>query len=187
MAAGRKPKGYDLEKKLNTYLETYELDDLNKANDLASLRQLAQFEIIIENLQEELASIKKVGTDTKKIKDLNTALRDAVNSYTNLQTTLGVDRRKRVSEAEESVISYIDKLKDQAKKVLTARLKVLKCKECNLPIMKYYIYVTEKGEKGSIAETKKPIELIKYNLEVECPRCFKMVKVTEEDEGEDSS
>jgi len=177
--AGRKPKGYEIEQKLNTYLETYEVDDLNRANDLASLRQLAQEEIIIEKLQSELAALKSVGADTKKVKDLSTAIRDHVNSYTNLQTTLGVDRRKRQSESEESVISYIDKLKDQAKKVLNSRLRILRCKDCNLPIMKYYIYITEKGEKGSIAVEKKPIELIKYNFDVECPRCGKMVNTNE--------
>lgn len=182
--AGRKPKGYELDSKINTYLETYELDDLNRANDMASLRQLAQFEIIIENLQNELASIKNIGSDTKVVKDLNTALRDAVNSYNSLQTTLGVDRRKRVSDSEESVVSYIDKLKDQAKKMWAVRLKVLKCNDCQLPVMKYFIYVTEKGERGSLSAETNPVEPIKYNLEVECPRCGKMVVV---DEGESSS
>jgi len=177
--AGRKPKGYELNQKLSTYLETYELDDLNRANDLASLRQLAQFEIIIENLQAELSNIKTAGTDTKIVKDLSTALRDAVNSYTSLQVTLGVDRKKRHSESEESVISYIDKLKDQSKKFWESRLKILKCEDCNLPLMKYYIYVLEKGEPGSMEAENTPPELIKYNLEVECPRCEKMVSLNE--------
>jgi len=176
--AGRKPKGYNLNKKLENYTQTFEIDDLNKANDLASIRQLAQFEIIIESLQEELASMKSID-DAKRVKDLNTALRDAVNSYTSLQTTLGIDRRKRQSDADESVLSYIDKLKDQAKKIWNIRLKVLKCKDCNLPLMKYYIYVTEKGEIGSIESESTPVEKIKYNLEVECPKCGTMVKLDE--------
>ena len=181
--AGRKPKNCRLNQKLDTYLQTYELDDLNKANDLDSLRQLAQFEIIIESIQEALASMRGIGDDTKKVKDLNTALRDAVNSYTSLQTTLGIDRRKRQSESEESVLSYIDKLKDQAKKVWSIRLKVLKCKDCNLPLMKYYIYVTENGESGSISAENKPVEKLKYNFEVECPKCGKMVSTNEGEIG----
>lgn len=182
--AGRKPKGYELNEKLSTYLETYEVDDLNRANDLSSLRQLAQYEIIIENMQGELASIKNSGSDTKRIKDLSTALRDAVNSYTSLQTTLGIDRKKRQSDSEESVVSYIDKLKDQAKKFLDARFSVLRCSACNLPLMKYYIYIKEKGEIGSIESKKKPIKNIKYKLEVECPKCGKTVSI---DERENSS
>lgn len=177
--AGRKPKGYELNEKLKTYFETYELDELNRANDMASLRQLAQFEIIIENIQTELSAIKSVGSDHKLVKDLNTALRDAVNSYTSLQTTLGIDRKKRQSESEESVISYLDKLKDQAKKMWAARLKVLKCKDCSLPLMKYYVYITEKGEDSSIASEKNSIEPIKYNFEIECSRCGKMVSINE--------
>lgn len=182
--AGRKPKGYELKKRLEKYLEAYELDDLNKANDMAVLQQLAQFEIIIENLQNELASIKTVGEETKKVKDLNTALRDATQSYTNLQTTLGIDRKKRQSESEESVISYIDKLKEQSKKVLDRRLKVLKCKDCKLPLMKYYVYITEVGEQGSLAAEVTEVKPIKYNVEVECPRCGKVVSI---DERESSS
>lgn len=182
--AGRKPKGYKLNEKLKTYLETFELDDLNKANDLDSLKQLAQFEIIIENIQNELASMKNIGDDTRKVKDLNTALRDAVNSYTSLQGTLGIDRKKRQSESEESVLSYVEKLKFQAKKMLKDRLQILKCKKCHLPLMKYYIYIKEKGDKGSIISETVPIEPIKYNLAVECPRCGDMIS---SNEGKDSS
>lgn len=182
--AGRKPKGYELNEKLQTYLETYELDDLNRANDLSSLRQLAQFEIIIENMQAELSSIKSAGVDTKRVKDLSTALRDAVNSYNTLQISLGIDRKKRSSESEESVVSYIDKLKSQAKKFLGARLKTLKCVDCSLPLMRYYVYIKEVGEPGSIAAdcvTPKPV---RYSFEVECPKCGKMVRT---DEGKDTS
>lgn len=182
--AGRKPKNYELNKRLGTYLETYELDDLNKANDLNTLQQLAQFEIIIEKIQKELSDMTDMGVDTKSVKDLNTALRDAVNSYTNLQQTLGIDRKKRKSESEESVIGYIDKLKSQAKKMWDARLKTLKCGGCNLPLMKYYVYIPEKGDRGSILSKEHPVELIKYNVSVECPKCGKMVSVNE---GESSS
>ncbi len=176
---GRKPKGYEVKAKLETYLDTYELDDLNRANDLASLRQLAHFEIIIENLQSELSSIKSSGSDTKRVKDLNAALRDAVNSYTSLQTTLGIDRKKRSSEAEESVISYIDKLKDQAKKFWSFRLSSLKCEDCNLTLAKYYVYVKERGEPGSLSAEKEEPEKVRYSLEVECPRCNKLVSTNE--------
>jgi hypothetical protein len=180
--AGRKPKGYELEKKIQTYLETYELDDLNRANDFASLRILAQEEIILENLQNELASLKRVAGDTKTVKDLSTAIRDHGNTYSNLQKTLGIDRSKRESEGEESVLSYIDKLKDQAKKVWASRLKRLVCKDCNLPLAKYYIYITEKGEEGAIAYDSASIDEIKYTIRVECPRCHKMVEFSNERE-----
>ena len=177
--AGRKPKGYDLNQKLETYLKTYELDDLNQANDLASLRQLAQYELIIESMQAELTSIKKVGEDTKRIKDLNTALRDAVNSYTSLQDALGIARKKRQSDSEESVLSYIDKLKSQSLKIWKDRLEILKCENCGLPLMKYYIYIKEKGDQGSIEAEKKPVIPVKYNIAVECTRCGKMISVNE--------
>lgn len=179
--AGRKPKGYELQQKLQTYLETYELDDLNRANDLASLKAMAQYDIIIENLQVELAGIKKVAENSKVVKDLNTALRDAVNSYTQIQQTLGIDRKKRTSENEESVLNYIDRLKDQAKKMWAVRLKKLVCEDCKLPVGKYLVYVSEKGESGAIAYEGKVIEEIKYTFRVECPRCYKIVETSNED------
>jgi len=178
--AGRKKKGYELEEKLNTYQEAYELDDLNRANDLASLRQLCHFEIIIEKLQAKVTTLKDFDKNSKAMKDLTTALRDTVNSYTSLQTALGINRAKRQSDSDESVLSYIDKLKDQAKKVWDVRLKKVICNDCHLPLGKFYIYITEKGEPGAIAYDGKTIEPIKYSFEIECPQCFKMVAVTNE-------
>lgn len=177
---GRKKKNADFDDKLQVYLDAYELDDLNKANDLASLRQLVNFEIIIENLQKELSSLKDVATDTKKVKELNTALRDAVQSYSQLQVSLGIDRKKRQAEGAQSVLDYVEKLKRHSKTVLDKRLKFVRCDDCNLPIAKYFIYVTEKGEPGALVNEGKDIEQIKYTFRVECPRCGQMITVSNE-------
>jgi len=181
--AGRKKKGFELNQKLQAYLDTYELDDLNRANDLSSLRQLANFEIIIANLQEQIGSLKDLDTNSKVVKDLSTALRDNEQSYSQLQINLGIDRKKRQEEGNESVLDYITKLKEQAKKKLAARLKVLRCNACNLPLGKYYIYITEKGDAGAIAFEHKVIEPIKYTFRVECPRCHTMVETSNERES----
>jgi endogenous inhibitor of DNA gyrase (YacG/DUF329 family) len=178
--AGRPRKGADLDQKLKTYLDTYELDELNQANDLSSLRQLAQLELIIESIQKKLLELKDIEKNTRQAKDLGTYLKDTINSYTSLQTTLGIDRRKRASEAEESVQSYIERLQTQAKEFLEKRLKIIKCPTCNMPVAKYFIYSPLSGEPGSILAEKTTPKSLYHEFSVECPKCRKIVKVSNE-------
>lgn len=175
---GRKKKGADIDDRVQQYLLDYELDDLNKSNDLASLRQMCQLEVNIETMYGSLKFALKEG-DAKKIKDLTTAYKDSINAYTTLQTQLAIDRKKRASESEETPLSYIDKLKSQAKNIIDKRLKKLSCPACKVVIMKYHIYVLEKGDVGAIVFDKKKMELIRYSIQVECPKCGMMVKVNE--------
>jgi rubredoxin len=169
--AGRPRKGQDLQERLDKYLREYELDDLNGANDYASLVQMCRLEVYIEKLQASLDGMKDLSTDTKKVKDLNTALKDSIQAYLNLQDKLGINRSQRVSENDETPLSYIEKLRDQAKRFLDLRFKVVKCPSCSTNLAKYYIYVNEKGEEGSLASAGKPVEHLKHKFTVECPRC----------------
>jgi hypothetical protein len=177
---GRPRKGADLEEKIQKYTREYELDDLNSANDMASLVQMCQLEINMEQIQDALKMIKDPVVDSKRVRDLHASLKDANTSWTNLQSQLGIDRRKRQSEDEETPLQYIDRLKDSAKKFIEERLITLKCKKCGLPIAKYHIYVKEKGEPGSIAYKGKQVELIKYTIRVECPVCNIVTEVSNE-------
>jgi hypothetical protein len=56
---GRKKKGADLQAKLDSYLKTYELDEINSANDMASLIQMCQLEINLSKLNETLDKLEE--------------------------------------------------------------------------------------------------------------------------------
>jgi len=166
---GRKKKGSALQERINKYLAEYELDEMNTANDMAALTQMCQLELNMQQIQEALENINPL-TDSKMLKELHSSLRDANQSWTSLQNELGINKRKRTSESDETPLKYIERLQEQAKKYVEMRFKVLKCK-CGQPLAKYFIYVPEKGEAGSIEYESKPVQPYSYTFEVECWKC----------------
>ncbi len=187
---GRKKKGQALQDKIDTYLQEYELDELNQANDMAALAQMCQLEINMEQINDALASIKDPVTDSKKIKDLMSSLRDVTQSWTALQAELGIARKKRQVESDESPLQYVDRLKSQAKKFLESRFKTLECPNCfsvnqdgtenHLIIGKYYFYIGTAGEPGSIESKASTIREYKYTVRHECWKCGKVVGISNE-------
>jgi len=178
---GRKRKGQEVQEKIERYLEEYELDELNQANDMAALTQMCQIEVNIEQIQKALSDIKDPLEESKKIRELQSSLRDANQSWVSLQTELGINRKKRQSESEESPLQYIERLQDLGKKFINVRLKKLVCPKCGQVLGKYFFYVTDKGEKGSIESETKPIEPYKYTVRHECWKCGEMAEESNED------
>ena len=164
---GRRKKGSLLQDKIDVYLNEYKLDDLNQSNDMAAL------ELNIEQIQEAIASVKKdeVTTKSKMIRDLISSLRDATQAWSSLQDSLGIARKKRHSEDEETPLSYIERLKTESKAILERRLKPMVCKKCGQVLGKYIIYVPQKGEEGSLAFEKKKVEDYKFDISGECWKC----------------
>lgn len=178
---GRKRKGQDVQERIERYLEEYELDDLNSANDMAALTQMCQIEVNVGQIQDALGNIKKPLEDSKKIRELQSALRDANQSWVSLQTELGINRKKRQSEKDESPLKYIERLQDISKKFLSSRLKKFVCPKCGQVLGKYIFYVVDKGEKGSIDSDTKPIEPYKFTIRHECWKCDEMAEVSNEE------
>jgi hypothetical protein len=172
-------KDDELKSKLDKYLAEYELDDLNETNDRQSLMQLCSLEMTIEKVSAAIRGIEDLTTDSVKVKNLNVALRDATHNWLEIQQELGISRKKRQTETEETPLSYIERLKTESKKYLDSRLSVIKCDVCNLDIAKYHVYVTKKGEPESIITIGKEVELIKFSFSVECSRCGKIIEHNE--------
>jgi hypothetical protein len=182
---GRKKKGSALQEKIDKYLETYELDDLNQANDMAALSQMCQIELNMERIQEALDSLEygsKKGSevDSKRIRELHSALRDANQNWVTLQTELGINRRKRQSEEDETPLKYIERIQGQAKKFLDVRLQKVVCPKCGQLLGKFMFYVTDKGERGSLESEKTPVEEYKYTIRHECWKCGSMAEMSNE-------
>ncbi len=182
---GRKKKGSALQDKIDKYLEEYELDDLNQANDMAALVHMCQIELNIENIQEALNSLNytssKGDIDTKKIRELHSALRDANQNWVALQTELAINRRKRRSEDDETPLKYIERIQEQAKKFIDSRFRKVVCPKCGQLLGKYMFYVTEKGEHGSIESTTKPVIPYRYTVRCECWKCGGVADMSNED------
>jgi hypothetical protein len=171
---GRPKKGAGIEARLNKYLEEYELDELNGANDLVCLKEMCQLE---ENMESIQTRIKKLDPTTSavEIKNLTSAYRETSQSWINMSIELGISRAKRKSEADESPQSYIARLQSQAKDYISKRLKVLRCNNCNLPLAKYIVYIEEDGEPGALNYKDKEIKPLFQEIKVECSKCHNIV------------
>uniref|UniRef100_A0A6M3K5Q8 Uncharacterized protein n=1 Tax=viral metagenome TaxID=1070528 RepID=A0A6M3K5Q8_9ZZZZ len=178
---GRKRKGQEVQEKIDRYLEEYELDELNQANDMAALVQMCQIEVNIEQIQNALGKIKDPLEESKKIRELQSSLRDANQSWVALQTELGINRKKRQSDSDESPLQYVERLQDLGKKFSDSRLVKFVCPKCGQILGKYIFYITDKGEKGSIESETKPIEPYKFTVRHECWKCGEMAEVSNEE------
>jgi len=187
---GRKKKGSDLQDKIDKYLTDYELDDLNQSNDMQALTTMCQLELNIEKIQEALSSLeykkstkkgKETSIDTKQIRELHSALRDANQNWVQLQTELGINRRQRRSDDDETPLQHVMKIQDLARKFVDSRYNKVVCSDCGQYLGKYLLYVTEKGEEGSIESKTEKVEPYKHTFRVECWKCGKMVEDSNED------
>ena len=177
----RKDYSKEIEERLQKYLELYEVEN---PNDIASLRAMCALELSMEKQQQALLSTDAVKYP-KKIKDLQSAIRDNANSYAQLQKDLAIDRRKRKSEDDEqSIPEYIKKLQNIGKQFLASRLKELRCDKCGQLLAKYFVYVNSEGaEKGSInSESKPPVD---YPFTIRCG-CWKCEDVKKQDRNKQS-
>ncbi len=177
---GRPKKGQAVQDKVDRYLEEYELDDLNQANDMAALVQMCQIEVTMERIYKALDSLKPA-EESKKVRELNSALRDANQNWTTLQTQLGIDRKKRVSESDETPLQYVERIQELGRKFMESRLVRLSCPKCGQILGKYIFYITDKGEPGSLESEIKAIEPYKYTVRCECWKCKEVAEVSNED------
>ena len=176
----RKKKGQNLQEKIDRYLIEYELDELNGANDMAALTQMCQIELNIEQIQNALDKIKDPLQESKKIKELQSASKDAHQSWVALQKELGINRARRTSEKDETPLKYIERLQGVAKTFLEKRLVKVYCEKCGQVLGKYLFYVYAKGEEGSIDSKREKVEQYKYTIHFECWKCGTISGVSNE-------
>lgn len=126
--------------KIEQYEKVFNLDDLNDANDRSNLEIMIKTEIMIDDIQEKIASlmdeddVAKI-SDVKKLHDL---LRDATNTITTLQKTLNIDRKTRKSEETSSVAEYIRTLLRAASGFMEERVIKSYCPNCKVMVGRIY-------------------------------------------------
>lgn len=153
---------------LQEYRTKYNVESLDSPNDLANLNTMIRNQLIIEKLQEQMTSLTD-GDEidpivVKKILDSLVALSESNVVY---ERTLGIDRKSRKQEANESVADYIATLKARAKEWLDneERLTKVHCKACNIMV----------GRISGVYETTY------YTASFQCPQCKKQITVTRQE------
>lgn len=125
--------------KLADYAKNFDLESLNDANDKTLLTIMIKTELMIEDLQEQIQEKVVSGglDDATEIKKLFDLLRDATNTVSTLQKTLGIDRKSRKTEQSDSVAEYIRTLKSMAADFMERRLVKIYCPNCQIMVARF--------------------------------------------------
>lgn len=130
--------GKDLETRIQEKLEEFEKDyDISdlKYNDKEILRSMMIALISLEDLDIEYYSILSdgVGADNllllDKVRGMSSKL---MSDISKMQDDLKISRKIRKSNKEESVINYIEDLKQKAIEFAETRMHYIFCPKCNL-------------------------------------------------------
>jgi len=120
--------------KLKKFADDYSIDDL-KINDLDSLRAMIQAHIALEDLEQATFKIRGDGLDLDnimKLDKINKIMSDLRGDINRISDQLKISRKVRKSDQETSVISYIESLKEKAKKFHEAKEKYILCPSCQM-------------------------------------------------------
>jgi hypothetical protein len=166
----------EFERILQEYGEQYNIEeDFTNPNDKANLELLIRTFMAIKKLQTRFDSLsEEIGdpdndNDTASVlatqlKKLNDSIKDNLSSAAAIERQLGIDRKTRKSEKEQSVVEYIQWLKKTARAFLDDddRLKKIYCKACNIMV----------GRVSGVYDTTY------YKVTFQCPQCQNKITVT---------
>lgn len=157
--------GASKEQILEEYRQAYDIDNLATPNDKANLDTMIMNTLAIRLLQQQLLelTIDSVVNNAVDIKKINDSIRDLTNVNLTIERQLSIDRKTRKSENEQSVVEYINFLKETAREFLDDSSRLLKvyCKKCNIMV----------GRVSGVYETTE------YTCYFQCPQCRKNVEV----------
>lgn len=138
-----------IQRKIDEFANDYDLEDL-KANDMLTLRALAQAFITLEDLERYTFRLRESGID-----DTNLVKLDRINSMmsvlrkdiSSMQNDLKITRKIRKGDEEESVVNYIENLKAKAKKFYSQKMNYIICPECKILLGTiWFMYPEEKNK-----------------------------------------
>lgn len=149
------------------YRRSYEIDDLTSPNDKANLDTMIMNALAIRALQSQLLklTIESVTDNAPDIKRINDSIRDLTNLNLSIERQLGIDRKARKADNEQSVVEYIAWLKTTANEFLNERLLKIYCKKCMIMV----------GRVSGVYDTTS------YSCDFQCPQCKKLTHVERKD------
>lgn len=153
---------------IKAYAEKYDIESLSSPNDVANLHTLVRNQIIIEDLQQAMSDFITEGK-IGELKKINDSINDFITANLQLERQLGIDRKTRKGEQEQSPAEYIAWLKRTATEFVNRDEILLKvmCKDCKIMV----------GRISPVYDTTE------YNAAFQCPQCkhFITVKRKEKD------
>lgn len=150
---------------LEEYRAAYDIDTLATPNDRANLDTIIMNTLALKQLQDRLLvlTVDEVVENAPEIKKINDSIVALSDLNLRIERQLGIDRKTRKQESEQSIVEYITWLKSTAQEYLDNNDRLFKvyCKHCQIMV----------GRISGVYETTA------YTAEFECPQCKKMIKV----------
>lgn len=147
---------------LEEYAKKYDIESLSSPNDVANLHTMIRNQIIISDLQQAMSDFIREGK-IGELKKINDSINDFVTSNLQLERQLGIDRKTRKNDQEQSPAEYIAWLKRTATEFINRDdilLKVM-CKDCKIMV----------GRISPVYDTTE------YQAAFQCPQCKQFITV----------
>lgn len=121
-----------IRRKIDDFSKDYDLSDL-KINDMLTLRALAQAFLTLEDFERYYFKMRQGNLDdidVIRIEKINKILGELRRDISALQNDLKITRKIRKGDQEESVINFIESIKQKARKFYLSRMRPIVCPEC---------------------------------------------------------
>jgi len=138
--------------KMQEFDNDYDLSDL-KINDKDILRALIQAQITLEDYEQFQFKVRSAGISEANVmanEKLQRAMSDLRDDISKLQNDLNITRKIRKSDQDVSVLTYIDGLKEKAKKFYASKMSYIFCPKCNMLLATVWTLYPE-NERNKIA------------------------------------
>jgi len=149
--------------------EDYDLEDL-KANDLLTLRALAQAYIKLEDFENydyDLRTNKELELDDMLDMDkLNNIMSKLRGDISKMQDDLQITKKARKGDTDATVLSELERLKKAASEFYEERMSYIFCPKCNMLLATIWVlYPEEKSNKITLkCDRKIPISDNEYEI-----------------------
>ena len=122
-----------IQRKISSFGEDYDISDM-KFNDMEQLRALAQALITLEDYEQLSYKVRAddIEDNLTTLDKLNRFMSDIRSDISKLQDDLKISRKIRKSSQEESVIVYLENLKDKAREFYDQKMLYIFCPKCNM-------------------------------------------------------
>lgn len=134
-----------IKRKIEALGKDYDLSDM-KVNDLAQLRNYASVTIQLEDVETEIAEIIDEGITQSNIatfEKLNSVASKLRGDVSSIFQDLGINRKHRKSQNEQSVIDAITDIKRRAKKFIEGKMVYVFCPECRMLLATAWVHYKE--------------------------------------------
>lgn len=125
----------------------YDLSDM-KANDLAQLRNYASLTLQLAELEDKIDEIQEKGIETYDVvpyEKLNNVASKVRSDISSIFQDLGINRKHRKSQNEQSVIDAITDIRRRAKKFIEGKMVYVFCPKCRMLLTTAWVHYKTEG------------------------------------------